>query len=166
MSALADNGATDIVDIEVGGDDSPRSLASPEVMTPRMGRPRAIYTLNHNLVHSSSRTSASRERSPSPDHHHPHPPPGSRYRACRALRSRTAHINPVERTIQLMGIGSTSPPHELRGGSRDDGGESACDNWDLQQGDVLQSFMDQRVRTAMRSHPWPGSTWRIPEQHM
>jgi hypothetical protein len=30
----------------------------------------------------------------------------------------------VERTIQLMGIGSTSPPHELRGGSRDDGAPS------------------------------------------
>ena len=61
-----------------------------------------------------------------------------------------------------MWIGSTSP-HELRGGSRDDGlearqgtlfdlfpdlGESAYENWDLQQGDVLQSFMDQRVRAA------------------
>ena len=32
MSAPADNGATDIVDIEVGGDDSPRSSASPEVV--------------------------------------------------------------------------------------------------------------------------------------
>jgi hypothetical protein len=27
-------------------------------------------------------------------------------------------------------------------------GESAYDNWDLQQGDVLQSFMDQRERAA------------------
>ena len=53
-----------------------------------------------------------------------------------------------------MGIGSTSPPRELRGGSRDpfdlypDQGESAYDNWDLQQGDVLQSFMDERVCAA------------------
>ena len=100
MSPPADNGATDIVDTEVGGDDSPLSSASPEVVRlPRwddLGR---------------SRASASRERSQGPDHRHPHPPPGSRYHACRALRSRTAPINPVEHTIQLMWIGSTSPPH-------------------------------------------------------
>ena len=27
-------------------------------------------------------------------------------------------------------------------------GESTYENWDLQQGDVLQAFMDQRVRAA------------------
>jgi len=60
-----------------------------------------------------------------------------------------------------MWIGSTLPLHELRGGSRGDAarheilsdlfpdvGESAYENWDLQQGDVLQSLMDQRVRAA------------------
>ena len=123
MSAPAGNGATDIVAIEVGGDDSPLTSVSQrsthrchQYPTPTMGRSRAMYT-------SSSRTSASRERSPGPDHHS-HPPPGSRYRACRALRSRMAHINPVEHTIQLMRIGSTSSPHERRGGSRDDGAAS------------------------------------------
>ena len=117
MSAPAGNGATAEVIIEVGGDDSPLSSAYSEVIRlPRWDDLGRSYT----WCISSSRTSASRERSPGPDHHHPHPPPGSRYRTCRALRSRTAHINPVERTTQLMGIGSTSPPHELRGGSRDD----------------------------------------------
>jgi hypothetical protein len=52
MSARADNGATDIVDIEVGGDDSPRSSASPEVVRlPRWDDLGRSYTLNHNLVH-------------------------------------------------------------------------------------------------------------------
>ena len=37
------------------------------------------------------------------------------------LCSRTARINPVKPTIQLMRIGATSPPHELHGGSRGDG---------------------------------------------
>ena len=43
MSAPADNGATDIVDTEVGGDDSPLSSASPEVV--RLP-PRAILHLD------------------------------------------------------------------------------------------------------------------------
>ena len=107
-----------------------------------------IYSLNHNLVHKfipnfSFKGTVTR-------------PPGSRYRACRALRSRTAHINPVERTIQLMEIGSTSPPHELQLEAHQgtlfdlfpDLGESAYENWDLQQGDALQSFTDQGVRAA------------------
>ena len=52
MSAPADNGATDIVDIEVGGDDSPRSSVSPEVVRlPRWDDLGRSYTLNHNLVH-------------------------------------------------------------------------------------------------------------------
>ena len=52
MSAPADNGATDIVDTEVCGDDSPLSSASSEVVRlPRwddLGRSQA---LSHNLVH-------------------------------------------------------------------------------------------------------------------
>ena len=53
MSALADNGATDIVDIEVGGDDAPRSSASPEVVQlPRWDDLGQSYTLNPNLVHT------------------------------------------------------------------------------------------------------------------
>ena len=51
-SAPAGNGATDEVAIEVGGDDSPLSSASPEVVRltgwDDLGR---SYTLNYNLVH-------------------------------------------------------------------------------------------------------------------
>ena len=110
MSAPADNGATDIVDTEVGGDDSPLSSASPEVVRlPRWDDLGRSYTLNHNLVHKFIPNFSFKGTV----HHHPNPPTGSRYRACRALRSRID-------TAQLMGIGSALPPHELRGGSRDD----------------------------------------------
>ena len=52
MSAPAGNGASDIVDIEVDGDDSPLSSASPEVVRlPRWDDLGRSYTLNHNLVH-------------------------------------------------------------------------------------------------------------------
>ena len=45
-------GATDIVDTEVGGDDSPLSSASPEVVRlPRWDDLGRSYTLNHNLGH-------------------------------------------------------------------------------------------------------------------
>ena len=37
-------------------------------------------------------------------------------------------------------------------------GESAYENWDLQQGDVLQSFMDQRVRAAPKTPSTFGSS--------
>ena len=52
MSAPAGNGATDEVVIEVGGDDSPLSSASPEVVRlPKWDDLGRSYTLNHNLVH-------------------------------------------------------------------------------------------------------------------
>ena len=133
MSTPTGNGATDMVDIEVGGDDSSLSSASPEVVRlPRWDDLGRSYALNHNLVHMfipsfSFKGTVTRPRSSSP---------GSRYRACRALRSRTAHIKPVEHITQLMGIGSTSPPHELRGGSRDDGAPS---NLRLVMGSCLSS---------------------------
>jgi hypothetical protein len=55
-----------------------------------------------------------------------------------------------------MGIGSISPPHELHGGSRDDGapsnfpdlGESSYENWDFKQADVLMAFLNQRMLAA------------------
>ena len=53
----------------------------------------------------------------------------------------------VERITQLMVIGSTSPPHELRGGSRDDGAPSN-ENWDFKQADVLMAFLNQRMLAA------------------
>ena len=70
ISAPADSGATDMVDIEVGGDDSPRS-ASPEVIRlPRWDDLGRSYTLNHNLVHKfipnfSFKGTATRPRSSS-----------------------------------------------------------------------------------------------------
>ena len=52
MSAPAGNGATDIVDTEVGGDDSPLSSASPEVVRlPRWDDLGRSYTLGSNLMH-------------------------------------------------------------------------------------------------------------------
>ena len=52
MSTPADNGATDIVAIEVGGDDSPLSSASPEVIRlPRWDDLGRSYALRRNLVH-------------------------------------------------------------------------------------------------------------------
>ena len=85
MSALADNGATDIVDIEVGGDDAPRSSASPEVVQlPRWDDLGRSYTLNHNLVHQfipnfSFKGTVTRPRSSSSS--------SSSYRPCRAYHT-------------------------------------------------------------------------------
>ena len=116
MSAPADNGATDIVDIEVGGDDSPLSSASPKVVRlPRWDDLGRSYTLNHNLEHKfipnfSFKGTVTRSRS------------SSSSSSSRALRSyqpgRAYHTTHGDRLNHL--------PHELRGGSRDDG---APYNW-------------------------------------
>ena len=51
-SAMSTPAATDIVDIEVGGDDSPLSSASPEVVRlPRWDDLGRSHALNSNLVH-------------------------------------------------------------------------------------------------------------------
>jgi uncharacterized protein (DUF934 family) len=55
MSASAGNGSTDKVAIEVDGDDSPLSSASPEVVRlPRWDDFGRSYSLNHNLKHKFS----------------------------------------------------------------------------------------------------------------
>ena len=123
MSAPAGNGTTDEVVIEVGGDDSPLSSASPEVVRlPRWDDLGRSYTLNHNLVHKfiptfSFKGTVTRPRSSSSL---------SSSRVMIPCLSSAALQDGSYQPGRAYHRGS--PPHELRGGSRDDGAPS---NWRL-----------------------------------
>ena len=168
MSSPAGNDATDIVAIEVGGDDSPLSSASPEVVRlPKWGDLGRSYTLNHNLVHkfipnfsfkgtvtrprSSSSSSSSRVTIPclsSAALQDGSYRPGRAYHTTHGDRLDFAAARAAWGIEGRWGALQLAVRHGTLSDLFPDLGESTYENWDLQQGNVLQAFMDQRVRAA------------------
>ena len=104
MSAPAGNGTTDEIAIEVDGDDSPLSPASPEVVPlQRWDDLERSYRLNHNLMHKFIPNFSLEGPSSS----------SSSARVVTAYRT-----NQIVLIILLTRIGTTLQPHELYEGSR------------------------------------------------
>ena len=119
MSAPAGNGATDIVDTEVGGDDSPLSSASPEVVRlPRWDDLGWSYSLNCNLLHKLILSFSFKGTVIKPSSS------SSSFRACR-VRLRRAAWGIEGR----WGISQPGHRHEILSDRFPDLGESSYEDW-------------------------------------
>ena len=168
MSTPADNGATDIVAIEVGGDDSPLSSASPDVIRlPRWDDLGRSYALRRNLVHkfipsfsfkgtvtrprSSSSSSSSRVTIPclsSASLQDGSYQPGRAYHTTHGDRLDFAAARAVWGIEGRWGALQLAARHGTLSELFPDLGESVYDNWDFQQADVLMAFLNQRMLAA------------------
>ena len=168
MSTPADNGATDIVAIEVGGDDSPLSSASPEVIRlPRRDDLGRSYALRRNLVHkfipsfsfkgtvtrprSSSSSSSSRVTIPclsSAALQDGSYQPGRAYHTTHGDRLDFAAARAAWGIEGRWGAFQLAARHGTLSELFPDLGESVYDNWDFKQADVLMAFLNQRMLAA------------------
>ena len=168
MSAPADNGATDIVDTEVGGDDSPLSSASPVVVRlPRWDDLGRSYDEYHNLMHkfipnfsfkgtvtrprSSSSSSSSRVTIPclsSAALQDGSYQPGRAYHTTHGDRLNFAAARNAWGIEGRWGALQLAGRQGTLSDLFPDLGESSYENWDFKQGDVLMAFMNQRMLAA------------------
>jgi hypothetical protein len=145
MSAPAGNGATDIVDTEVGGDDSPLSSASPEVVRlPRWDDLGRSYTFGTNLKHKfipiPCLTSASLQDGSYQ--------PGRAYHTTHGDRLDFAATRAAWGIEGRWGALQLAARHGTLSELFPDLGESSYENWDFKQADVLMAFLNQRMLAA------------------
>ena len=165
MSAPAGNDATVEVAIDVDGDDSPLSSASPEVVRlPRWDDLGRSYTLEFNLMHkhvlsfsfkgtvtkprSSSSSSSSRVMIPclsSAALQDGSYQPGRAYHATHEDRRDFADARAAWGIEGRWGTLQDGARREILSDLFPNLGESSYENWDYQQGDVLLAFMNQRM---------------------
>ena len=162
MSAPAGNGATDIVDTEVGGDDSPLSSASPEVVRlPRWDDLGRSYTFGSNLMHkfipnfsfkgtvtrprSSSSSSSSRVTIPclsSASLQDGSYQPGRAYHTTHGDRLNFAAARAAWGIEGRWGALQLAARQGTLSELFPDLGESSYENWDFKQADVLMAFLN------------------------
>jgi hypothetical protein len=165
MSAPACNGATGIVDTEVGGDDSPLSSASPEVVRlPQWDDLGRSYTLDSNLMHkfipnfsfkgtvtrprSSSSSSSSRVTIPclsSAALQDGSYQPGRAYHTTHGDRLNFAAARAAWGIEGRWGALQLAARQGTLSELFPDLGESSYENWDFKQADVLMAFLNQRM---------------------
>ena len=168
MSAPACNGATGIVDTEVGGDDSPLSSASPEVVRlPRWDDLGRSYSLDSNLMHkfipnfsfkgtvtrprSSSSSSSSRVTIPclsSASLQDGSYQPGRAYHTTHGDRLNFAAARAAWGIEGRWGALQLAARQGTLSELFPDLGESSYENWDFKQVDVLMAFLNQRKLVA------------------